>query len=656
MPALSRIAIQGMISVLGFCAGTHAIRAEDWAPILSEELKMTAEPRAPGAPAIMLYRQVDRDDNDSIEDNYVRIKILTEEGRKFADVEIPFDKKTEYIRSIQARTIRPDGSVVNFDGTVYDKPIVKAKGVKLLAKTFTTPGVQVGSIIEYRYRHGFESNFVFDSRWVLSQELFTKRAKFSLDPYRQFGMHCSWPAGLPPGTPEPKEKGGKIRLEAQDIPAFVPEEYMPPENELKYQVDFIYIPDLIHDSEKDPKAFWKKYGKAAYRQVHDFIDKRHAMTEAVAQIVAPGDSPEAKLRKIYEHAQGLRNTSFERGKSEQEGERENLKQAANVEDVWKRGYGDGVQIAWLFLALVRAAGIPADPVIVSTRGAHFFHANVMNPNDLNSNVVVVTLDGKELYLDPGTALVPFGALPWGETAVSGLRLTDDGGEWLRTPPLDPQDSRIERRGRLQLTSSGTLEGKLTVTYTGQEALWRRLEERHEDDTDRKRFLEDQIKADIPSGADVDLTNHPNWDSASQSLVAEYKLKVPGWAAAAGQRALLPVGLFGAQDSHVFQRVARIHPLYFNFPHQSADNITVELPANWKISSLPKPRGADRDSFVYSTWSEGGDESLLLYRALTINTMLVNTKDYAMVRDFFQTVRAGDEDQVVLLAGKGAVTH
>jgi hypothetical protein len=656
MPALSRMAIQGMICVLVFCAGTHAIRAEDWAPILPAELKMTAEPRAPGAPAIMLYRQVDRDDNDSIEDNYARIKILTEEGRKFADVEIPFDKKNEYIRSIQARTIRPDGSVVNFDGTVYEKPIAKARGVKLLAKTFTIPDVQVGSIIEYRYRHGFESNFVFDSKWVLSQELFTKHAKFSLDPYRPFGMHCSWPAGLPPGTPEPKEKGGKIRLEAQDIPAFVPEEYMPPENELKYQVDFIYIPDLIHDSEKDPKAFWKKYGKAAYHQVEDFVDKRRAMTEAVAQIVAPGDSAEAKLRKIYERTQGLRNTSYERRMSEQEGERENLKQAANVEDVWKRGYGNGVEIAWLFLALVRAAGIPADPVIVSTRGAHFFHANVMNPNDLNSNVVVVTLDGKELYLDPGTALVPFGALPWGETAVSGLRLTDDGGDWLRTPPLDPKDSRIERRGHLQLTSSGTLEGKLTVTYTGQEALWRRLEERHEDDTDRKRFLEDQIKADIPSGADVDLTNHPNWDSASQSLVAEYKLKVPGWAAAAGQRALLPVGLFGAQDSHAFQHAARIHPLYFNFPHQSADNITVELPANWKISSLPKPRGADRDSFVYSIWSEGGDESLLLYRALTINTMLVNTKDYAMVRDFFQTVRAGDQDQVILLADKGAVTH
>ena len=52
---------------------------------------MTSEPLAPGAPAIILYRQVDRDDNGhtSHEDNYFRIKILTEEGRKYANVEIP---------------------------------------------------------------------------------------------------------------------------------------------------------------------------------------------------------------------------------------------------------------------------------------------------------------------------------------------------------------------------------------------------------------------------------------------------------------------------------------------------------------------------------------------------------------------------------------
>jgi len=144
------------------------------------------------------------------------------------------------------------------------------------------------------------------------------------------------------------------------------------------------------------------------------------MADAVAQIAAPGDTPEVKLHKIYERTQRIRNTSFERQKSQQERDRENLKPARSVEDVWTHGYGDGNQIAWLFLALVRAAGIQADPLIVSTRDVHFFNPNIMNPNDLNSNVVIVTLDGKELYLDPGTEFAPFGILPWSETAVQGF--------------------------------------------------------------------------------------------------------------------------------------------------------------------------------------------------------------------------------------------
>src|SRR5438034_11306327 len=58
---------------------------DEWLPVSPQELKVTGEPKAPGAPAIILYRQIDRDDSDARtphEYNYVRTKILTEEGRK----------------------------------------------------------------------------------------------------------------------------------------------------------------------------------------------------------------------------------------------------------------------------------------------------------------------------------------------------------------------------------------------------------------------------------------------------------------------------------------------------------------------------------------------------------------------------------------------
>jgi hypothetical protein len=627
------------------CFAVLPASADDWQPLTPEELKMTSEANAPGAPAIFLYRQVDRDDQESHEYHYSRIKIFTEEGRKYADVEIPFFKGEGNIRKIQARTIRPDGSVVDFDGKIYDKTIIKARGVKYLAKTFTLPEVQAGTIIEYRYIKDIDPDFVFDSRWILSEELFTKHAKFSLKKNADFALLWSWPLGLPPGTDPPKDDHNMIRLDTQNVPAFQAEDHMPPENQMKFRVEFTYSRDL----EKDTDKFWKQEGKRRYSGVESFADKRRAMEEAVRQIVAPEDSPEIKLQKIYARTQQIRNLTFERDKNEQEQRREKLKDINSVEDVWKRGYGSGYEITWLFLALVRAAGLDASPVMVSTRNEYFFNPQLMNAFQLNTNVVLVKLGGKDLYFDPGTAFTPYGLLPWNETAVQGLRLDKDGGGWVQTPLPDPSQSHVERKAVFKLTDSGSLEGKLTVTFTGLEALWRRLDELEEDDTARKKFLEGEVTGAIPAATEVKLTNQPDWHSSEPAMVAEYEVKVPGWAASAGRRELIPVGLFSEPEKHLFEHADRVFPVYFHFPSQVLDDVTVNLPAGLQVNSLPPAEDVGPGKVAsYALSAEGKNGTLHWNRRVSLDILMMQTKYYPALRNFFQTVRAGDEQQIVLL--------
>ena len=143
-----------------------AYAAEDWLPISQDELRMTSEPKAPGAPAIYLYRQVDRDDVNSRQTTYERIKILNEEGRKYANIEIPFLKNRDNIKDIKARTIQPDGSVVDLAAKPYETTIVKAKGLQYLAKTFAMSDIHVGSIIEYQYTVEMNPYWVYDSYWL----------------------------------------------------------------------------------------------------------------------------------------------------------------------------------------------------------------------------------------------------------------------------------------------------------------------------------------------------------------------------------------------------------------------------------------------------------------------------------------------------------
>ena len=582
---------------LGFAvcvlAAPEAKAGAGFQPVSPDELKMTSEPLAPGAPAIILYRQVDRNDNIHTphEDNYFRIKILTEEGRKHADVEIPFFKDSGSVVGVKARTIRPDGSIADFGGKVFEKYLVKGRvsgrQLKYLAKTFTLPDVQVGSIIEYYYTMNFEEYTLFDSHWILSDELFTKRAQFSLKPfndnyYGNYSLRWSWNA-LPAGAVPKQGPDGVVRMEANNIPAFQTEDFMPPPNELKSRVDFIYEEGL---GEKDQASFWKHFGKQRNGQLESFVGKRKAMEGAVAQIVSPSDSQEVKLRKIYDRVQLIRNTSYEVEKTEQEEKRAKEKPPENVEEVWKRGYGDGQQLTWLFLGLARAAGFEAYGCWVSDRREYLFTPVTMQSGKLNTNVVLVRLNGKDLYFDPGAALTPFGLLTWSETGVVGLRLDKDGGTWIQTTLPQASESRIERAGKLKLSDTGDLEGKLTVTYIGLEAMYQRLEERHADEVARKKYLEEALKSQIEEGTEVELTNKPDWTSSETPLVAEFDLKIPGWASNAGRRVVIPAAIFTAGEKGVFEHANRVHPIYFEYPHEKADDVTVELPPGWQVSSVP----------------------------------------------------------------------
>lgn len=656
-----------IVLILEMPGAAHAVGFQQVSP---DELKMTSEPKAPGAPAVILYREVDHDDsgyNVSHEDRYYRIKILTDEGRKYADVELPFYKGDEDVLNIHARTVKANGSVMNFDGKVYEKPLAKGRGFGYFAKTFTLPDVQAGDIIEYYYTVDYGESLAttqgsyqvfhfFAPTWIVSDDLFTKQARFSMKPFTgngsgriaviedvQFLLRWSW-QGLPPGV-GPKEGADHIvRMEVSNIPAFQAEDYMPPEEEMKARVEFRYVTE---SAERDPARFWQHWGKEQNDRLESFVDHRKEMEEAVAQTVSPSDAPEVKLRKIYDRVQQMRNTSYEVQKTEQEIKRTNEKREDNVVDVWRRGYGTGDQLTWLFLGMARAAGFEAYGCWVSNRRTHFFSPKTMEAGKLDSSVVQVKLNGKDTYFDPGGAFTPFGMLMWAETAAPGLKLDKNGGTWIQTSLPKSAESEIERSGNLKLGENGSLEGKLTITYTGLEAMERRVELRHSDDVERKKFLEDEAKQQVAGAAEVELANKPDWSSSETPLVAEFDLKVPGWAASAGKREVFPAGLFSGEERGMFEHATRAQPIYFQHPFEEVDDVRVELPTGWEVSSAPTPENLDGHIVTYLTAVENDKNAVHLSRTLTVDILILDAKYYDALRDFFQRVRGGDEAQILL---------
>jgi len=127
-------------------------QSRDWLDISPADLAIKGVPGDPGAPAIQLYYADYHDDDSGLQFFYHRIKILNDEGRKYANIEIPLDPFYHFA-DLKARTIHPDGSIVEFTGKPFEKTAVKTRDIKFAAETFTMPDVTVGSIIEYKYRY-----------------------------------------------------------------------------------------------------------------------------------------------------------------------------------------------------------------------------------------------------------------------------------------------------------------------------------------------------------------------------------------------------------------------------------------------------------------------------------------------------------------------
>ena len=260
-------------------------------------------------------------------------------------------------------------------------------------------------------------------------------------------------------------------------------------------------------------TFWSNLVKQQNSGLNAFMNSPRTMALAVAQIISPADSADTKLRKLFARTQQLQNLTFMPDGPERTDKIAHAGRWREVEEVWTAGYGTQAQITALLLALTRAAGFQADDEIAPTRDDQFFDERWMYPARLHIPLVLVHLDGQDLYLDPGEPLMGFGEIGWAGTGVKALRYDDKGGSWVTTPAMLANQSGVVRNAALTLDTTGALAGTVTATFTGAEARWRRTRERHEEPPSRTKFIEADLRDDLGPGSHVTLTNEPDWDGA-----------------------------------------------------------------------------------------------------------------------------------------------
>lgn len=642
----------GLLTV--FPSATRA-GGDEWLPINPADLALKDNPASPGSSAMILYREEAVDDSHHFQSEYFRIKVFTDAGKKWADVEIPYSKGFENIKDVRARTILPNGSIVDFSGKVYDKVVVKAGGLKIYEKTFSLPNVQPGSIIEYRYQEPFDSDQYFTiMRWDVQQDLYTREGKFTFtelsNPQETGFQYFAWRTlFLPPDARPERQHNGSYILNVHDIPALADEPYSVPKDMLRSRVEFYYT-----GHGKEPAdEFWKNTGKDWSKRLETFVNKKGALESDLAQTIHPNDSPDTKLREIYSRVQKIRNLSFEQEKTAEEQKREKVALNNNVQDVLKHNYGTWQDINALYVGLARAAGFDATLVYVAPRDRTLFLPNYQDTGELQTDVVDVKLASQDVYLDPSSPEYPYGLIPWYENAMTGLRVGKDGGVFVKIPADDDSNSEILRHSTLHLNPDGSLSGTLAVDYTGQEgALWR-SSDRNDDDTGRRKDLHDEIKGWLPSNAIFTITKFSDWDDNAKPIHIEGTVNIPSDNTRALGRIILPLSLIQSQVARSFTSAQRVNDVYFHYPYQEKDDTSIELPVGYKVESFPKVTTVTQGAIQYSIDASAQGNTVHLTRELKVKGIDFPAKYYSTVRAIFEAVKAGDANDMVLEASTTA---
>lgn len=556
---------------------------DDWRAIDPAELASKTPVVEKDADAEAIFWEVRIDDsqlNEISMKNYIRIKVFTERGKELQSrVDLTYLGSAR-IKDIAARVIKADGSILELKKEdVFDRTIVKASGLKYKAKSFALPGVEPGSIIEYRWQHVYPGGSANRMRLQFQREIPVQQVTYYLKPFR--GMHYN--SFHMEEARFIKDNDNFYKLTKTNMPAYREEPRMPPEDEVRAWVFLFYSEETKVDVEK----YWKEFGRKYFELSKDEMKVNDEVKSAVTGIIGSAATPQEKLELIYDFCRTkIRNISRDAtGLSEDE--KKKIRGSKLPADTLKHGAGTGGQIDMLFAALAKAAGFEARPAVSGNRDDFFFSPVIANGYLLASSCIAVQVGEEWKFFSPAETYTAFGMLGWPEEGQDALITDSKDPAWVRTPLSPPEKSLEKRSGKFRLLEDGTLEGDVRIEYTGHLGFDKKAYNAEDSPVQREETVRNLVKARM-STAELSNIKIENVNDPLKPFAYVYHVRVVGYAQRTGKRLFLQPGFFTHGIGPLFSANERKNQVYFHYPWSEQEHTTIDLPAGFSLDSPDVP--------------------------------------------------------------------
>ncbi|MCM8792003.1 MAG: DUF3857 domain-containing protein [Candidatus Omnitrophica bacterium] len=578
-------------------------------------------------------------DNTAVYSGHFIIKILDDRGKKnFSEVIIDYDSTYEKPYLEFARTIKEDGVSVVV-GKKHIRDVSRYLNFPLYsnarAMIISMPEVNVGCVIEYKFKI-FKNQLIdkkhFSFSYFLQESEPIVEAKYSiLVPVEMTlnikilnGEYNKFNANIKPEIVDDKGKR-RYMWEFKNIPKVISESYMPANVEIN--------PAILVSTFRD----WQEIYNWWWNLSKEKIRATAVIKEMVHKLTKYAKTLRDKAVAIYNFcARNIRYVAVEYGRAGYE--------PHSAEEIFLNKYGDCKDQSILLVTMLREAGIEAYPVLIGTRD--YFNLSPDYPSVMfNHCIIMIELEGENIFLDPTCTTCSFGDLPIDDQERMVLVFKDNGFRIMQTPLFAPIHNRVIHSFKINLNEDGIINAKKEVVSLGFYNQAQRAWLLYSQPEIVRQTIEEAIQK-ISIGGKLNNYTVENLEDWNKPIILKYSIQGPFDWISVGDLRILPQ--LSELTTDLVTKQQRNYPLDLGFVSIEERQIAIDFPKNFGIRYLPE------NIYMDSKWMEFIAEYSIKERTLyfkekkTFKERLIACEDYSHFRNFYQELLRKTKQQRIVL--------
>jgi hypothetical protein len=583
------------------------------------------------------------------------VRILSREGRGFAEAVELYLTQSGKINEMHAWLIRPSGMVKKYgkDETadrildpndIYDEYRVK----EIDASNDAEAGAVFGYDATSEERPLFNQDI-----WRFQDRLPTLQSRYSLT------LPSGWRASsltFNHEKVEPTVNGSSYVWELRDL---APIKFEPSSPKLSNLVPRVAINYFLSDSgiTAASKGFetWTQVSLWATALHDPQVVPDQAVAVKARELTANSKTDLDRIKAIGHFVQNLQYISIDIGVGRGNGYRPHA-----ASQVLAKAYGDCKDKANLMRSMLRSINIVAYPVAIYSGDADHVREEWASPYQFNHCIIAIKVAeettaptiitdaklGRLLIFDATDWSTPVGDLPEEEQGSLALVIAGDAGQLMRMPILPLDASSFDRQANVVLTPEGAITATVREKANGQTAADFRREFRSLSSAQYLKVIEGWINTGA-TGAKVSRVD-PKDNNEGGRFDLDVDFTATNYAQLMQDRLLVfKPAIVSRHESLSFTEPTREQPIVLD-TRNSSETVRIKLPQGFEVDELPDPVKFDASFGSYNTTYAVKDGELIFTRSFAQRAGTIPVAQYQSVRSFFEKIRAAEQAPVVLV--------